>query len=213
MKYLPEDRSAWVRLALLPFKTLVIIAPFWSYAFAFGSADRWIARGNATLATAVLVGCVFVLLGGALVQAALCRRGDTWKTLVFVALALCFGPVWGQMAMLTGLPPGIGPRMVLGYAFGIAITGYAGFAYFRTRLSGLIILAVANGISTISSVVIRSQSISSSGHSPNAAFADLMLLILFLCQIGTFIGIIMLIHAVLMGVQRKETLPQRSQHG
>lgn len=211
MKYLPEDRSAWVRLALLPFKTLVIIAPFWSYALAVGSGDRWIARGNATLAVSVLVLCVPVLLGGALVQAALCRRGDTWKTLGFVALALVFGPFWGNIAMLTGLPPGIGARMVLGYALGIAITGYAGFAYFRTRLRGLIVLAVANGISTISSVVMRSQSVSSSGYSPNSAFTELMSLIFLLCQIGTCIGIIMLIRAVLSGAQRKEAPPQPSQ--
>ena len=208
MKYLPEDRSAWVRLALLPFKTLVVLAPFWRFAWVFGPVARWSRYSDVPLSylvTDVLILCVVVLIGGALVQSLRCKRGDTWKTLVYVALGLLFGPFWGFVEVLWGIPSGTSASMVLADAIDIAITSYAGFAYRRTKLPGMIVLAVANGILVISRAVMRFPDVR---HSPNAALIDLMSLIVPLCQIGSFIGVALLIRFILNGAERKQTPSQ-----
>jgi hypothetical protein len=143
MKLFPKGRDGWIGFLLFPFKTFVVAAPIVCHLLSLYVNGSWHSRYGADVLISGLVLCIPILLLGALLQAAACKRGESLKTLVFVGIAflILFYPAF--------YPPPSNPSIVSD-ALNLVVLCYSAVAFHRTKLKGFLYLLLGCSLSMVS---------------------------------------------------------------
>lgn len=131
MKIVPSGRDKWVALAILPFKAFVVIVPLLGHLLALVIYGQWRSRELTNFIQLSFFLAVPMLLFGALIQAVACKKGESLKTLCFVAWALL-------IMFFPALYPPFRLQWPVRMVIGLAVLVYSFRGFVRMKLKGFV---------------------------------------------------------------------------
>ena len=133
VKFLPKGRDQWIGFLLLPFKVCVVAAPILGHLLSLYYRGRWYS-GTASNSTVIgLMLCIPFLLVGALIQAVVCKRGQSLKTVAFVAVAIV-------IVFFPALNPSSELKASVRILSQFVVMWGSILAFMRTKMKGFILL-------------------------------------------------------------------------
>ena len=195
MRILPLGKDEWINLLLLPFKTYVVAIPIVGHILSLIVQGSWRSRAVANLIQSGFFFCVPILLFGALLQATICKRGESLKTVCFAvwALLILFFPMF--------YPP-FKYQAVLVIALNVVVLCYSLVAFLRTKQPGFILLLLGCVISCFTRITSqiwnRPDTFFGGNYGAYQDFITIVQLASLAAQFLWAVGILLIIHQVLI---------------
>jgi hypothetical protein len=195
VKFLPKGRDEWVGLLLLPLKVYVVIAPVLGHLLSLHYNGRWFSRTASDLIAIGFLPCIPLLLLGALLQAAVCKRGQSLKTLVFVGFAFL-------ILFFHALNPSSELKALVRILSQFVVMCGSILAFMRTKLKGFVLLAAGCAGSFAVQIFMiqswnRADRFLGGDYGAHQDFITIIGLVSIVAEVLTAVGIVLIIRNVL----------------